>query len=221
MNDFITNKFFDSYVFHAVTILVIMIAGGTLGGFASYFLSESKEKTKTKSIVLGITAATIVPVFLKFIDKNFLDSVVIELESLFVFFGLCTLVAVFSRNFLENIYNKVLLQVGDMDEKMQKIVESSEEIDILNLHAPNAFLEKHKITEDEFNLLQAFLVDGFTYRSISSLEKNCGLERQYVDKYLNMLMHKGLVESRINKNNKMRYFLSSRARELLGELSSE
>ena len=90
----------DDYLY-GLCILTIMLLAGLLGGFASYHLNESDDKSTVKSITLGIVAAMIVPVFLNMISSSLLVEAQKSVDKLFVFLGFCVLASVFSRNFLE------------------------------------------------------------------------------------------------------------------------
>ena len=48
---------------YSILIIIIIVVSGVLGGSASYFLSESEDKSWLKCITLGSVAAIIVPVF--------------------------------------------------------------------------------------------------------------------------------------------------------------
>jgi fluoride ion exporter CrcB/FEX len=206
---------------YALTIVLVMLTAGAIGGYASYHLNESTEKTKTKSITLGIVAATIVPVFLNTISSNLLVEAQTKLDKLFVFSGFCILASVFSRNFLENIYNKVLQQVGDIGKQVRQIEESASEPDIPAGVVPAQLLEENRLSETEFTLLSMISTGRFTYRSLSGLKKESGLERNEIDGCLNSMLAKKLIESKLNDKKQLRYFLSGEGRQLLGRLSLE
>lgn len=212
---------FSSEIEFAVVLFVIMLAGGAFGGWASYFLNDSESKSKTKSIILGISASMIVPVFLSMISSNLLVVAQKEIDKLFILSGFFVLAGVFSRNFLENIYSKVLQQVGDIGKKVKTIEESSEEIDIPSEILPEGFLEKNNINEEEYKLMNTLLTGTYTYRSTSGLIQDSQLERKHIEKALNTLLAKKLIGSRVNKKDKIRYYLSSEGRQLLGKLSIE
>ena len=203
---------------YAIVLLLIMLAAGVLGGIASYYLSESEDRSKTKSITLGIVAALIVPVFLNMISSNILIEAQKEIDKLFIFTGFCVLASVFSRNFLENIYNKVIQQVGNLEKKIE---EAAEEPELPAKDVPETLLTKKGITSSEFKILSTLSSGRYTYRSTSGLRKESDLEKSSFDESLNHLIAKKFVRSRLNKNEQQRYFISGQGREVLGELSIE
>ncbi len=206
---------------YALMLLGIIVGTGILGGYASYHLSESDDRSKTRSITLGVVAAFIVPVFLNMISSNLLVEAQKNIDKFFIFAGFCVLASVFSRNFLENIYNKVLQQVGSIGDKVKEIEEAAVEPDVPEADVSSAILKEHGLTENEFKLLKIFSGGRFTYRSITGLKKDSGMERSDVDSFLNSLLSKGLIQSRLNDKKQMRYFLSGEGRQLLGSISTE
>jgi len=206
---------------YAMTIALIMLSAGVLGGFASYYLNESEGKKLIKSVVLGIVAAMIVPVFLNMISSNLLIEAQKNIDKLFIFSGFCILAAVFSRNFLENIYSKVLQQVGNIGKQVKEIEEAAIEPEVPPTEVPEAALKKKGVTAAEFKLLSTLSSGRFVYRSVSGLKKESNLNKHDVDSCINSLLAKKLIESRLNSNNQTRYFISNEGRMLLGELSIE
>jgi DNA-binding MarR family transcriptional regulator/fluoride ion exporter CrcB/FEX len=201
---------------YAIVLLLIMLAAGVIGGIASYYLSESEDRSKTKSITLGIVAALIVPVFLNMISSNILIEAQKEIDKLFIFAGFCVLASVFSRNFLENIYNKVIQQVGNLEQKLEEAVE---EPDLPTKDVSETLLTKKGITSNEFKILNILSSGRYTYRSTSGLRRELDLDKSSFDESLNQLIAKKFVLSRLNKKEQQRYFISGRGREVLGELS--
>jgi hypothetical protein len=197
------------------------VIAGSLGGWASYYLNESEGKSILKSFVLGVVASSIVPLFLNMISSNLLFEVRKQIEKVFIFAGFCVLASVFSRNFLENIYNNILQQVGDIGKQVKNIEEASSEPDIPTGDISEESLKQKGITKIEFDLLNTLSSGKYTYRSISGLKKDSDSERNSVDKAINTLLAKKLIESRLMGKNQMRYFISSEGRKMLGELSLE
>lgn len=206
---------------HAILLFLIMVCAGILGGIASYYLNESDDKSMVKSITLGIVAAFIVPVFLSMISSELIENSKRHVKDLFTFAGFCVLGAVFSRNFLENVYSKVLQQVGSISHKVKQIEEASEEVDIPEVadEELTATLQRNGLTIDEYRLLKGISGGRFTYRSLSGLQKDTGMDRGLVDQLLNQLLSKGLIDSRVNQKKQNRYFLSANGRKVLGSIS--
>lgn len=79
---------------------------------------------------------------------------------------------------------------------------------------------KHKgINKIEFDLLKILSTGKYTYRSISGLKEESASDINLVDNAINELLAKKLIESRLMENKQKRYFISSKGRKILGELS--
>ena len=78
--------------FHmGIGILVgIIVAAGLLGGTANYYMEQANGAGFRKSVLLGLTAAATVPLFLKTVSSNLMtDCLNGDAISHFVFFGFC------------------------------------------------------------------------------------------------------------------------------------
>ena len=53
-------------------IFLIITLSGLLGGWASYYLNKSEEKSIKESLIFGVVASFIVPLFLNMISSNLL-----------------------------------------------------------------------------------------------------------------------------------------------------
>lgn len=212
-----TNSLISGWEYAGLILLIIVIAG-VIGGFAAYYLNDTENKSKHRSVTLGISAAFIVPVLLNMISSDLLEKAQSEIHKLFVFAGFCVLAAVFSRNFLENIYNKVLQQVGNISDKVKQIEEANEEPDAPEADDQAMRTISGNLTGEQVKLLKTFSMGRFTYRSITGLTRDSKLERATVEQHLNKLMTDQLVDSKLNDKKQMRYFLSGKGRQFLGSL---
>ncbi len=206
---------------YAIVIIIIMLIAGIVGGIAAYYLNDADDKSKRRSMTLGIVAAMIVPVFLNMISSHLLLDAQKEVDKLFVFLGFCVLAAVFSRNFLENIYNKVLQQVGSMGKQISNMEQAANEPDLPDEDIDMKLVEAKGLNENELTILRIISEGRYTYRSLSGLKKDTGLDRKTIDNCLNTLISKTMINSRVNNKNQLRYYLSSEGRKVLGELSTE
>lgn len=201
---------------YAWLLLVIIVLAGVVGGTASYFLSESEDKTPVKSIVIGVVASFIVPVFLNMISSNLLIEAQQKIDKIFIFTGFCVLAAVFSRNFLENVYNKVIQQVGNLEKKVEDaVVEPSTPDNEVSAD----LLSNSGLTPQQYKVLRELTSGKFTYRTLSGLRNDSGLDRANFEIVINELIAKSLVNAKPNKENKTRYSISTQGREILGGIS--
>lgn len=207
----------QEYTFGLV-MLGSMVVAGLLGGAASHILTGSSDNSRNKSLILGIAASFIVPVLLNMISSDLMSKAEKSIADLFVFFGFCVLAAVFSRNFLENIYSKVLQQVGNINEKVRQIEEVSEEPD-----KPSSDFStvEDRLSADELALINSFSRSQYTFRSIAGLSEDSGLDHHKVETCIGELINKKLVETKNNKNDQIRFFLNSNGRQALKYLKNK
>lgn len=98
-------------------IFLVTFIAGAFGGYINYCMLNTSEARKTKqgfkSIVLGIGAAFIVPLFLETIQSQLLDNSKKDTMQLFVYAGFCLIAAIYSKRFLETISERVLRKADD------------------------------------------------------------------------------------------------------------
>jgi hypothetical protein len=110
-----------------ITILIGIIAtAGILGGTANYFMEQSNGAGLRKSILLGLTASATVPLFLKTVSSTLMEDALKGNDiSYFVFFGFCTIAALFSSKFLQSLADKLLQDLQDVKQKQEKLSETT------------------------------------------------------------------------------------------------
>jgi len=136
---------------------VLMLTGGILGGTINHLLDREnqlrKKETATggyrfdddlkKSVIIGIGAALLVPLFLKTIQSRLLNFNEINHEHIFVFLGFCIVASISSRKFISTISDRLLKTIQieteglvskTVDEKMSiKEAESARNAEALYL----------------------------------------------------------------------------------------
>jgi hypothetical protein len=116
-----------SYDIHLGILSVIMIAGGLLGGYAGYLIEKNRflqssgdtnnsdgvKKEKVYFLITGVCAALLIPLFLSTISSQLMGDAEKDPLKYFVFGGFCLLVAIFSKQFISSLSDKILKQVKD------------------------------------------------------------------------------------------------------------
>lgn len=143
-------------------LLGIILISGILGGIGNFYIlcSEFKEMNTEiyfnnfilqKSIVLGVIAASVIPLFLNIISSNLLE---IKEESknyknYFIFGGLCLVASLFSNRFLTNAYNNVFNQFNEKFDKVEELAfEAKKNADVaLKTEIVNQKLENSSFEE--------------------------------------------------------------------------
>jgi len=137
---------------HTLLLAGVIAAAGVLGGLANFViysrnlrLEASAPKvvgslSRWDSILLGVAAAAVVPLFITLIDldaNGIVNSVYSAssagalAEVLVLLFSYCTLAAIFSRNFLFSLYSRVLQSAEDAanvaaTRRAEEVVENAE-----------------------------------------------------------------------------------------------
>lgn len=111
-----------------IEILVgIIVAAGFLGGAANYYMEQANGAGFWKSVLLGLTASATVPLFLKTVSSNLMtDCLNGDAISHFVFFGFCTVAAIFSSKFLQSLGDKLLQEMKEVKQKQEELSETTD-----------------------------------------------------------------------------------------------
>jgi DNA-binding MarR family transcriptional regulator len=214
--------FSDGYMF---LILGIMIISGILGGLANFFLSEYHKPRIFKAVIgdclLGIVSALIVPLFLNMISSNLLTVAYKKPVNLFIFNGVCLLFALFSCRLKENVFNKRFQATGRItrDSGNAAPVETEHDLDIGGRKVSKDRLGRAGISEGELKILRVMASGNPVHQSLVGLLKDPELEKEPVNETLSFLMAKGLVEQKLNTENKLRLYLTPKAKQILDKLN--
>lgn len=207
------------------TRLVIIVAAGLLGGAVNAVRASRSNGQWAKSLLKGVVAALLVPVFLEII-KSDLGSVANPDDPYYnylVFAGLCLIAAIFSDKFIDSIGERILQKV----EKAEKTAEeSNRKVDIVIAHdaepdeedeamapfdaelAPRASRRstsadkaQNKAEPESTNQIISCLRSGkYEYRTVGGIAKETGLNRNDVEQMLKRLEKEGSVVHLQTKN---------------------
>jgi hypothetical protein len=225
----------DSYM---LVILLIMIAAGILGGIANLFLSDPPSDASRpawgKYAILGVIAALTVPLFLNMISSNLLEAARTRPVDFFVFGGFCLIYVVASRRVFENVANKLLGQMDQMKREMNQLGGQRLDTSVIAVReemppaldaaaaAPAVTLKPEVVREslsyNDIEILRALAEENFVYGNLVGLTDKTGLARELVSARLTVLKNLGIIETRINEKNVLHWFVSSRGRQMLGDI---
>jgi len=109
---------------HLKNILIIIVIAGAIGGIGNYYMLPQGAKgfTLLRSVILGIIAAGVLPLFLKLISSSLLDTDGLSLpyKNYIVLISFCLLTGVFADLFLQGMYRKVFHEFEEKIEKQEK-----------------------------------------------------------------------------------------------------
>jgi len=203
----------------------IMIGSGILGGLVNFFLSENHKSPVWKALLgyclLGIVAALTVPLFLNTISSDLLSNAPKKPVNLFIFNGICLLFALFSCRLKENVLNKRFQATGSItrDPGNSDPVEMDHDVNIGDRKGSKGRLGRAGISESELKILKVMASETPVHQSLVGLLKDPELEKEPVNETLSFLMAKGLVEQKLNQENKLRLYLTPKAKQVLDKIN--
>jgi DNA-binding MarR family transcriptional regulator len=203
-------------VFLAITIAGV--AGGIGGALLKDSAGDATEKAPSildnpalsRSIVLGVLAAYVVPLFLVLAAPGAQQGILSQLlhplapeagkrsdwwSHLFVLMGFCIVAALAAQNFLTSVSQRVLADVREAKRDAEKAAKKADQIDqsLANLQA-NPEGHKQRLGDGPTKVLQAFLTMPGNEFSSRELVAASGLTSEEVGRSLEDLRDRGLLE---------------------------
>lgn len=200
-------------------IASIIFAAGILGGTANYYMEQANGAGFRKSVLLGLTAAATVPLFLKTVSSELMKECLEgNAVSYFVFFGFCTIAAIFSSKFLQSLGDKLLQEIKDVKQKQEDLTETTDalvsqnsdpsETEITVIPVPGAGdgseFESFRsgdapksvapLLSDEQKVLAMLQSSRFAFRTVEGLAKDAGMDQGSVQNKLLELEIQGKVK---------------------------
>lgn len=111
----------------AFHIFIIMVIAGILGGVVNYGLTRPKKMDYSSllwSVLIGIAAALLVPLFLNTISSSLLAGILEDTaksSDVYVFFGFCLLGAIASKSMIHTLTNKLLRTAEEAKDKVEDL----------------------------------------------------------------------------------------------------
>ncbi|WP_318468842.1 YEATS-associated helix-containing protein [Photobacterium leiognathi] len=222
-----------------ILILSIMISMGILGGIINYLFSGEDEWSwisVARASLIGIGASLLVPLFLRMISSNLLNDVADKSDGYFVLMGFCLVASISSRAFIGSITSKVMRELSDKTDKMQKKIEQvqNEVTPVIEKSTDTSELElDQSIDERDFELnkkelciLEAFDSSPYAIRTVRGLLQQTRPEisdREFARRLIGELKKKGFVGELAevpSLSPKPRYFLTNIGRIALRKSQS-
>ncbi|HEX8651375.1 MAG TPA: YEATS-associated helix-containing protein [Pyrinomonadaceae bacterium] len=135
--------------FIALVIVVMLLAGG-LGGLVNYYLGrlDNPDKANLKeSIVIGMAASFLVPLFLQMISSNLLTNGNNEPLNLFILAGFCLIAAISSRAFISSLSAEVIRKAKEATQKAEQATNVAEQAKDTALTAQGAAVSAQRKIE--------------------------------------------------------------------------
>ncbi len=210
---------------HMLLILAIMMAAGTLGGIANYFLADRPADAGRRGwlrySILGIVAALTVPLFLNMISSTLLEGARTKPVDFFAFAGFCLIYVIASRRLMENVAQRLLGQldqvrreVGQLQRKQQEEAAAAR-IETAVAVEPEP---REVLSYNDVEILRALAEESFVYGNLAAICERTGQARDFVSHRLTVMKSLGVIETRINDKNVLHWAVSTRGKAVLGEI---
>jgi DNA-binding MarR family transcriptional regulator len=111
---------------HLILLIIgVILIAGCLGGTINYLLARKTDEDALKigaSIVVGIGAAFLVPLFLYTVSSNLVNDIhpepgSVDFSKFLVFAGFCLVAAISSRAFIKTLSDRILKEATEAKEK--------------------------------------------------------------------------------------------------------
>jgi predicted transcriptional regulator len=220
---------------HLVNIFWISISTGLFGGIINFLQLDEEEYCKTKflkSIVIGIGASFVVPLFLQTISSDLINQCKTDGKYYFIFAGFCLIASIFSRRFLNTVADAVIKKAEEAEKKAEQAIETAtmneekvsalvdknsepeEQIDLEN--SDISFINediKGKLKTDIQNIINVFKSSKYTYRTAKGIAKDIGTDLSVVEMTLSELEIAGIIK-KLPSENKILWSLTEKGNQI-------
>lgn len=208
---------------HYLTVFLIIIGCGFFGGLINYFrlINDFKDSRFVflKSLLTGLGASGLVPLFLKTISSDILESSKTNVSDYFVLGGLCLIAAIFSSKFIDSIGERLIKQIDEVSKNVDSV-----KLELDNI-TDEVELKPTKELNDEYKKLKPLALEillkiyqsKYTYRSISGIASEIFRDKQTVKNQLEALETESLVAKALRSKNVFKWRLTEKGREIIAE----
>ena len=193
-------------------VVGIIIMAGVFGGFVNFALGRSSDSTWRDawwSVVIGVGAAFLVPLFLNTISSSLLSGILDKSAAQadgFVFFGFCLLGAIASRSMIQTLTQKLLRATEDTKREVKKLKEEVEPIIIKETEPEETELEDQKQSKvglwseayglsgkEQPKIIKALGNSKYSRRTVQGIRKETDVPLEKVYELLSWLHMNGLA----------------------------
>ena len=224
--------------FHWLLIVGIIILFGGLGGIVNYLFTyvpgnDGKSNWNYfeffKSLIVGISASFLMPLFLNMISSNLIEESRTDFYKLFIFSGFCLIAAISSKAFIQSISQKILREFNEVKEKVNNVekeikpvIEKVTEDDLDVVLEEEGVEDSRVISEVEVDdkdtnrirVLKALGMSKFVFCSLKGISNQVKLDINDVNVALNDLIVDNFVDQSIRERG-IYFFITKQGREHL------
>lgn len=196
-------------------LIFIMFLTGVFGGLINYSMKKSSEPIKRimkidrelfKSLVLGIGAAFLVPLFLNTISSDIVSSKITNNYNYLIFSGFCLIASISAQKFIVSITDSVLKilesRVNDVINRVERVEagvaendskDNDTDVDVeRNLKAFN-----HLVIDEnqprELKILNAIYYSRYVFRTLKGLSTATKLSIEETESCIKEMIKDGLI----------------------------
>ncbi len=209
-------------------IIATLVTAGIFGGVVNYLLAKPEDvppRSLIRSIVVGLAASFLVPLFLNMISSNLLEQIKSgDTSRLLILSGFSLVAAISSTAFIRTLSDRVLREAKEAKKEAQEA-----RIEVTKVHKElQPFVAKETETDEpgearsaapltsEQRLLKALTGGRWVLRSQRGLAKETEIDPVEVAQLLEQLTSQGMVGRRTSANGP-RWFITETGRARLGE----
>ena len=187
-------------------LLLTLLFFGLLGGLINA-IKTGKEKTQYwKSLVKGVVAAFLVPVFLEIIKSDIGRNLGYDLYDYIVFGGLCLIAAIFSDKFIDTLGDRILKKAEsaekharESNDKADTLIEKNAEPEKSEIEINKRIqsIKEHSSREkssDTEKVIETLRTGKYDFRTSKGISEDAGLTLPVVEEILLFLQKKGVVK---------------------------
>lgn len=219
---------------HLMTVLIILVVAGVLGGVANYFLRDREVEAQSRDWlrypILGLVAALTVPLVLSMLSSNLIDAGRTNAGDHLVLAGFSLIYVVLSRRLFDNTLNRLMTKTDklgkDIDRLRQHVVKiettplppsQSEpaEAGETSVPIPVEPAKKEVLTHADVELLRVIAQEDIVYGNLADLVDRTGVSRESVIHRVAVLKGWGALDTRMNDRQVLQWIVTPKGRQML------
>ena len=217
-----------------IDIIGLMTLAGLSGGTINYALARTSEFSGTDlfwSIVVGLGASFLVPLFLNTISSSLLSRILANeapTSDVFVYFGFCLLGAIASKSMIRSLTQKALnlaektkKDLADLEKEVEPIIVKETEPQVQGARIGPVTASGYGLVGDEApEVIKALGSSRYSRRTVSGITQDSKVPRERVVETLNWLATNSLANTTSGRN-KQYWSLTEKGYEAFQELVHE
>jgi uncharacterized membrane protein len=239
----LVKEFLMKYI--TITLIIVMIIAGVLGGLINFYLvtgdtaaeGDKGKNSLRKSLLLGVGAAFLVPLFLNMISSNLLELSKQDASKLLVFAGFCLIASISSKAFISTLSDRILSEAKtarrEASEAKKEVEKVQPKVDALTAKETESFPSSNEemmaaaktpitLGKNEKEVLEALGNPKYTFRFRAGIANEKNIPLGEMDSILSELIEKkGLVARTLGRNNRELLYLTENGRSALAQSSGE